>query len=147
MRRGDPAVIDAKRARNKRFANKAVTRLGRAGRPHSMFAIMDVTGRRTGNRYRTPVRAVEQPGDFVIPLTYGPRTSWLVNLGHGPGVLHWQGREVAIGIPVVVPANTVKGLLPLPSRLLLWLDGTDQCVRVEKLDSDYRVGSPGASGA
>jgi hypothetical protein len=39
MRRGDQTVIDAKRHRNKRFANKMVTRVGRAGptalaRPH-----------------------------------------------------------------------------------------------------------------
>ena len=48
MRRGDQAVIDAKRNRNKRFANKMVTRVGRAGRRHRIFAVIDYTGRRTG---------------------------------------------------------------------------------------------------
>ena len=71
MRRGDQSVIDAKRQRNKRFANKMVTRVGRAGRPHSVFAIIDVTGRRTSRHYTTPVRAVEQPDDFIRPEILG----------------------------------------------------------------------------
>jgi hypothetical protein len=133
MRRGDQAVIDAKRNRNKRFANKMVTRLGRAGRPHSIFAVIEVSGRRAGHRYTTPVRAVEQPSEFVVPLTYGPKTSWLVNLRKNPGILHWQGRSISVGNPVTVPTSTVAHLLPLPSRFLLWLDGTDQCVRIRQL--------------
>ena len=134
MRRGDQAVIDAKRNRNKRFANKMVTRVGRAGRTHSIFAVIEVAGRRTGRRYATPVRVVEQPTDFVVPLTYGPKTSWLVNLRQNPGILHWQGRSIPVGNPIAVPTSTVAHLLPLPSRFLLWLDGTDQCVRIQKVN-------------
>ncbi|MDR3663525.1 MAG: hypothetical protein P4L86_24605 [Mycobacterium sp.] len=133
MRRGDQAVIDAKRNRNKRFANKIVTRVGRAGRPHSIFAIIEVSGHRTGRRYTTPVRAVEQRTEFVVPLTYGPKTGWLVNLRHNVGILRWQGRSIPVGNPIAVPTSTVAHLLPLPSRFLLWLDGTDQCVRIQKL--------------
>jgi hypothetical protein len=81
---------------------------------------MDVTGRRTGRRYTTPLRAVEQPTDFVIPSTYRPKTSWFVNLQHNPGTLHWQGRPVPVGDPIVVPTSTVARLLPPPSRFLLW---------------------------
>lgn len=139
MRRGDKSVIDAKRQRNKKFANKMVTGIGRAGRPHSIFAIIEVTGRRTGRPYTTPVRAVEEPRGFIIPLTYGPESSWLLNLQHNPGTLHWQGRPVPVGDPVVVPASTVAHLLPPPSRFLLWLDGTDQCVRIEKLNTDSNL--------
>ena len=76
MRRGDQVVIDAKRHRNKRFANKMVTRMGRAGRRHSIFAVIEHTGRRSGRRYTTPVRVVEQPRSFIVPLTYGPKTNW-----------------------------------------------------------------------
>lgn len=134
MRRGDQAVIDAKRNRNKRFANKMVRRVGRAGRPHSVFAIMEVTGRRSGRTFTTPVRVVEQQDDFVIPLTYGRTTNWLLNLQHHPGTLHWQGRPIPVGEPVIVASSTVTHLLPPPSRFLLWLDGTDECVRIKKLD-------------
>ena len=59
MRRGDQAVIDAKRHRNKRLVNKVVTRVGRAGRPHGIFAVIEHIGRRSGRRYRTPIRMVE----------------------------------------------------------------------------------------
>jgi deazaflavin-dependent oxidoreductase (nitroreductase family) len=140
MRRGDPAVIDAKRKRNKRFANKMVTRVGRAGRRHSVFAIMECTGRRTGRHYSTPIRVVEQPDSFIVPLTYGPKTNWYVNLQHNPGMLHWQGRPVPVGNPTPVPTATVAHLLPPPSRFLLWLDGTDQCVRLYKLSETAEVG-------
>ncbi|MGO9382085.1 MAG: hypothetical protein ACLP4W_08305 [Mycobacterium sp.] len=135
MRRGDQAVIDAKRHRNKRFANKMVTSVGRAGRPHSIFAVIEHSGRRTGRRYSTPIRVVEQPGGFVVPLTYGPRTSWYVNLQAGPGKLHWQGRAIPVGNPTLVPIGLAAHHFPPPSRFLLWLDGTDQCVRIEDLTS------------
>jgi deazaflavin-dependent oxidoreductase (nitroreductase family) len=132
-RRGDPAVIDAKRKRNKRFANKIVSTFGRAGRPHSIFGVIDYTGRRTGRRYTTPIRVVEQPDGFIVPLTYGPKTSWYVNLQAGAGYLHWQGNTIPVGNPTLVPTSKVAHLLPPPSRFLLWLDGTDKCVRMQKL--------------
>ena len=136
MRRGDQAVIDAKRHRNKRFANKVVTRLGRAGRPHSIFAVIEHTGRRSGRRYATPIRVVERPGGFIVPLTYGPKTNWYVNLRAGPGQLHWQGRTITVGNPTIVPTSLTARLFPLPSRFLLWLDRTDECVGIDDLTSD-----------
>jgi deazaflavin-dependent oxidoreductase (nitroreductase family) len=146
MRRGDQAVIDAKRHRNKRFANKMVTKVGRAGRPHSIFAMIDHTGRRSGRHYTTPVRVVEHSGGFVVPLTYGPRTSWYANLRAGPGQLHWQGRTIRVGNPTLVSIRLAAHQFPLPSRFLLWLDGTKQCVRVEDLpaagDAQTRASEP-----
>jgi hypothetical protein len=133
MRRGDQAVIDAKRRRNKRFANKLVSRVGRAGRSRSIFAVIDYTGRRSGRRFTTPVRVVERSDGFIIPLTYGPRTSWYLNLQSRPAHLHWQGRTIPVGNPTLVPTSVVADQLPLPSRFLLWLDGTDQCVRIQDL--------------
>jgi hypothetical protein len=141
MRRGDQVVIDAKRHRNKRFANKMVTSVGRAGRPHSIFAVIDYIGRRSGRRYTTPVRVVQRPDGFIIPLTYGPRTSWYVHLQARPAQLHWQGRTIAVGNPKLVPTSDVAGLLPLPSRFLLWLDGTDQCVHIENLTGSVSPGT------
>ena len=135
MRRGDQAVIDAKRHRNKRFANKLVTSVGRAGRPHSIFAVIEHTGRRSGRHYTTPVRVADQPGGFIVPLTYGPRTSWYTNLRAGPGQLHWQGRIIPVGNPTLVSTRLAAYEFPLPSRFLLWLDGTDRCVRIQDLNS------------
>ena len=135
MRRGDQAVIDAKRHRNKRFANKMVTRVGRAGRRHSIFAVIEHTGRRSGRRYTTPVRVVEQPRSFIVPLTYGPKTNWYVNLRAGAAQLHWQGRTIPVGNPSIVPTRLVVHRFPLPSRFLLWLDGTERCVEIQDLTS------------
>jgi deazaflavin-dependent oxidoreductase (nitroreductase family) len=132
MRRGDQAVIDAKRARNKRFANRLITTAGRAGRRRSIFAVIHFTGRRSGRHYSTPIRLVEQGDDFIVPLTYGPRTSWYVNLLANPGELQWQGQTIPVGNPTLIAANTVAQLLPPPTRFLMWLDGTDTCVRLER---------------
>jgi deazaflavin-dependent oxidoreductase (nitroreductase family) len=133
MRRGDRAVIDAKRARNKRFANPMITTVGRAGRRHSIFAVIRFTGRRSGRDYSTPIRLVDQGDCFIVPLTYGPRTSWYVNLLANPGVLLWQGQTIRVGNPTLIAASAVAQLLPLPSRFLMWLDGTDSCVRLERV--------------
>jgi deazaflavin-dependent oxidoreductase (nitroreductase family) len=97
-----------------------------------VFAIIECTGRRTGRTYTTPIRVVEQPDDYIVPLTYGRKTSWYVNLKHNPGILHWQGQAIPVGHPTLVPSATVTHLLPPPSRFLLWLDGTDECVRIPK---------------
>lgn len=133
MRRGDQKVIDAKRARNKRFANRLVTTVGRAGRRHSIFGVIYFIGRRSGRHYSTPIRLVERGGGFLVPLTYGPRTSWYVNLRANPGQLQWQGRTFAVGNPTLVLTSTVAREFPPPSRLLMWLDGTDTCVRIERV--------------
>jgi len=133
MRRGDQAVIDAKRHRNRRFANKVVTGLGRAGRRSSIFAVIEHTGRRSARRYSTPIRLAEEPGGFIVPLPYGHRTDWYVNLLAHPGQLHWQGRVIPVGNPVLVPTRVAAHQFPLPWRFLFWLDGTDQCVRIQDL--------------
>jgi deazaflavin-dependent oxidoreductase (nitroreductase family) len=133
MRRGDQTVIDAKRARNKRFANRLVTTVGRAGRRHSIFGIIHVVGRHSGRRYSTPIRLVEHDGGFLVPLTYGPRTSWYVNLRARRGQLDWQGCKFTVSNPTLVPTSTVAHQFPPPSRFLMWLDGTDTCVRMERV--------------
>jgi deazaflavin-dependent oxidoreductase (nitroreductase family) len=145
MRRGDQAVIDAKRACNRRFANRLVTTVGRAGRRHSIFGIIHVTGHRSGRRYSTPIRVVEHGDGFVVPLTYGPRTSWYVNLLANPGELQWQGQRIPVSNPTLIPTSTVAHLLPPPSRFLLWLDGTDSCVQVQRVVQHARQPPRGQS--
>jgi deazaflavin-dependent oxidoreductase (nitroreductase family) len=133
MRRGDQAVIDRKRARNKRITNRVVAVVGRPGHRHSVFAVLRCTGRRSGRQFSTPVRLVEGPDGFVIPLTYGPRTSWYRNLLAAPGELVWQGRTYPVGNPGLVDAVAVLPRFPLVSRLLLRLDGVTRFVRLEVL--------------
>ncbi len=95
--------------------------------------MIEYTGRRSGRRYSTPIRLVQEPGGFIVPLTYGTRTSWYVNLQASPGRLRWQGRAIPVGNPALIPTSVAAHRFPLPSRFLLWLDGTDQCVRIQDL--------------
>ena len=133
MRRGDQRVIDRRRERNKRLANRVVRTVGRAGRHRSPFAIVGCVGRRTGRLFETPVRVVgEDQVTVLIPLTYGPRTGWLKNLRVNEGYLLWQDRRIAVGSPEIVETDRIALDLPWPSRLLLWLDGTTQLVRLTK---------------
>src|SRR5271165_6191094 len=70
MRSGDQATIKRKRYANKRWNNRLTTAIGRAGQPHSIFAMVRHVGR-SGKAYATPVRALPVEGGFIIPLTYG----------------------------------------------------------------------------
>lgn len=133
MRRGDQRVVGRKRRANQRLANRLVRRIGRAGRRGSLFGVIHVTGRRSGRPFATPVRPVEVPGGFLVPLTYGPNTDWYRNLQAAPGRLVWQGVSHPIGNPRPVDVTTVLPHLPPPSRFLLWLDGTRLCIRVEEI--------------
>src|SRR4051794_38827479 len=66
MRRGDQRVIDRRRERNKRLANRMVRTVGRAGRHRSPFAIVGCVGRRTGRLFETPVRVVGEDQATVL---------------------------------------------------------------------------------
>jgi hypothetical protein len=91
--------------------------------------VIEHTGRRSGRRHTTPI--VEQPGGFIVPLKCGPRTTWYANCG--PGDCPWQGRVIPVGNPTLVSTRRAATQFPLPSRFLLWLDGTEGCVGLEDL--------------
>jgi deazaflavin-dependent oxidoreductase (nitroreductase family) len=131
MRAGDPAVIDQKRRANKRFNNRLVMSIGRAGKPHSLFALVEHTGRKSGRQYITPVRLVQHGDFFIIPLTYGERADWYRNLlTAGQMTIHWQGIIYPVGQPERLEISRVARDFPLVSRLLFRLDGVPAFVRV-----------------
>lgn len=39
---------------------------------------------------------MQQGDSFIISLTYGPHTSWYVNLLANPGQLQWEGRSIPV---------------------------------------------------
>jgi deazaflavin-dependent oxidoreductase (nitroreductase family) len=132
MRAGDPAVIDQKRRVNKRFNNRLVMSIGRAGKPHSLFALVEHTGRKSGRQYVTPVRLVQHGDAFIIPLTYGERADWYRNLlTAGRMTIHWQGKPYPVGQPERVEVSLAARDFPLVSRFLFWLDGVPAFVRVK----------------
>ena len=80
------------------------------------FALIEHTGRRSGTRYQTPIMVFRQNDQFVVALTYGPRTDWVKNLQRsGGGMLIYRGRS----LPVLEPGLTGWG--PEASRLPLFV--------------------------
>jgi deazaflavin-dependent oxidoreductase (nitroreductase family) len=44
------------------------------------FGVVVHHGRRSGSRYTTPVNLFDVPGGVVIPLVYGGRSDWALNV-------------------------------------------------------------------
>ena len=134
MRSGDQATIDKKRNFNKRWNNHLTTTVGRAGQPHSIFALIHHVGRSSGKPYSTPVRAVPVDGGFIIPLTYGSKADWYRNLqAHNGGQVEWQGKMYNVGQAEIIDSELALHAFPLPSQFMFWLDGVPQFVRVSQV--------------
>ncbi len=131
MRRGDLKVIDQKRQSNKRNSNRLVMSIGRAGKRHSIFALIHHAGRKSGKIYTTPVRCVRNGSTFTIPLTYGTRADWYQNLqASGSMELTWQGQTYQVGEPEWLEVSETTDEFPGISRFLFRLDGLPAFIRV-----------------
>ncbi|MGO8948484.1 MAG: nitroreductase [Ktedonobacterales bacterium] len=71
---------DKIRVFNKRYLNPRTLEI--AGRPHSPYAALQHTGRRSGRAYTTPVVAefAQSWDGFVVPLPYGEQVDWCRNI-------------------------------------------------------------------
>jgi len=80
-----------------------VLRLGLAGRRSSPIGLVLHVGRRSGQRYATPL-AVHRHGDrHLVPLTYGPGAHWCQNvLVAGACRIRLAGAEFTVSEPRVV---------------------------------------------
>ena len=84
-----------------RLNRRGVNRLARrfAGRLPP-FALLEHVGRSSGTRYQTPIMVFRREGDFVIALTYGPKTDWVRNvLAVGSARLVYGGRDIVLDAP------------------------------------------------
>jgi deazaflavin-dependent oxidoreductase (nitroreductase family) len=109
FRRRRPAFLRAVRQANKRVLNPVMLHL--AGRPHWYAARLEHVGRRTGQRYATPVTTQPVDGGFAIPLAYGPDVDWRRNLqAAGTGVLQVDGVRYTIGDPQIVAVDDLPEL-------------------------------------
>lgn len=112
------AARDVARVFNKHVLNPAMVRL--AGGKHFYASAIEHTGRRTGNRYTTPVVATRVTDGFIIPLPYGVHTDWLRNLeAEAHGNLRFHGETFAVTSPAVIPAATATAELPPRRRRAL----------------------------
>jgi len=84
------------------------------------LAVIQHRGRRTGQRYRTPVVAFRTHDGFVVPMTYGRDVDWARNLSAANGGEIVQlGRRFTIRNPRVVDGAQAASRLPAAVRHLL----------------------------
>ena len=109
-------------ARANRVVTNPITRQF-AGRAPGM-AIVRHRGRTSGRVYRTPVNVFKVAEGFVIALTYGPRSEWVMNvIAAGQCELETGGRVYRCTAPVVIH-DPSRRRFPWPIRVGLWIAGT-----------------------
>jgi deazaflavin-dependent oxidoreductase (nitroreductase family) len=102
---------------NRRLVNPV---LGRAAGRFAPLALLRHHGRRSGRRYQTPVFAFADDGMITIALTYGSDVQWLSNVRAAGGCdLVHKGRELRLGPPTLLDADTGMARMPAPIRAVL----------------------------
>lgn len=101
---------------NKRIFNSRALQSGR-------WKVLTHVGRVSGQRYRTPLDAVEVDGTFVFILVYGSTADWVQNtMASGSATLDTGEETIELVAPRVIPEETarrmLRGSVTLPPRLL-----------------------------
>src|SRR5579863_2423431 len=85
------------------------------------FGIVTNEGRKSGKQYRTPVNVFREPNGFLIALTYGRESGWVMNvLAAGGCQLETRCVQYQLFGPVLVHDPT-RRRFPLPVRIVLGL--------------------------
>ncbi|NHN58788.1 MULTISPECIES: nitroreductase family deazaflavin-dependent oxidoreductase [Halorussus] len=136
----DRQARDRVRDVNKRYLNPAAMRLaGRRGMP---YGIVRHVGRRSGERYDTPVLVGTRGDRFVVPLPYGTDTDWYRNVRAADEcVVIYGGHAYRAESPRLAAPAAVSGVFPAWQRRLIERAGADQYLRMdraEELPAEYR---------
>jgi deazaflavin-dependent oxidoreductase (nitroreductase family) len=76
-------------------------------------------GRRSGRRYRTPVKVFRKSGNYVMSLPYGPESDWVKNvIANGGCELLTRGRRVRLVEPRLF-VDLEQTSIPAPLRPVL----------------------------
>jgi deazaflavin-dependent oxidoreductase (nitroreductase family) len=68
-----------------------------------LYGVLHHVGRRSGQRYATPVVVRSTDDAMYIPLPFGERTDWYRNARAAGGVrITWKGTDHWLGAPVIV---------------------------------------------
>jgi len=113
---------------NRRFTNRvAVHVVGYL----PALGVLEHTGRRSGNRYRTPLLVFDTTDGYALLIGYGPTTHWVRNvLFHGSAAIRKHGRTHQVDNPRVLgKAEAAHDVKPL-SRLLYRLFPYNEAVLV-----------------
>jgi len=106
---------------NKRFTNHFMGVF--TALPFGPFAMVEHTGRKSGNTYRNPVITVRRGADFVFALTYGDHVDWYRNiLAAGTCRLRWHRHTYNLSDPQPLPPAQAAPLFAFPFNLILsWM--------------------------
>jgi deazaflavin-dependent oxidoreductase (nitroreductase family) len=95
------------------------------------FMLVHHAGRSSGAAYTTPVWSFRHDGEFIIALTYGPRTDWLQNLqATGFATATYRNRTYRLTNPRVVHGNPNQQPLPWLVRRALTVIGVRDFLHV-----------------
>lgn len=131
MRRKSPPVVDAVRKLNKQVLNPQ--QMETAGMPGAFAGVIEHVGRKSGEKYRTPVGVTETDVGFAVMLPYGRRADWLKNvLAAGSATIVHEGETHAVTDPMVVPVDSVASLSTDDERLAR-VFGVTECLTVRRL--------------
>jgi deazaflavin-dependent oxidoreductase (nitroreductase family) len=84
------------------------------------LAVVVHRGRRSGQRYRTPVAAFRLDDGYVVALFYGADRDWVKNvLAAGACTLERAGRQVELTEPRMLRVGDGMELVPAPVRMAL----------------------------
>ena len=88
------------------------------------FGALLHTGRKSGRRYRTPVKLFRHNGRYWIALPYGRDSDWVKNvIAAGRCELLTRGRRLELTAPRV-HVDTEQRMIPAPIRAVLRRVGT-----------------------
>jgi deazaflavin-dependent oxidoreductase (nitroreductase family) len=114
--------------------NRLVTNrvLGPVARQLPGFAIVSHVGRRSGRVYRTPVNLFRAEERYVIALTYGSDSQWVLNvLAAGAADIETRGQHLHLVGPEVV-RDAQRSLVPTPVRPLLRMANVSEFMLLQR---------------
>jgi deazaflavin-dependent oxidoreductase (nitroreductase family) len=90
------------------------------------FGVVVHRGRRSGQRYQTPVNVFTAGNGYVFALTYGPDTDWVKNvLAAGGCELRTRGQSIPLVSPRLFHDERRSGIRPVERQVLRILDVAD----------------------
>jgi deazaflavin-dependent oxidoreductase (nitroreductase family) len=96
-----------------------------------IFAVLEHRGRKSGNRYLTPVAARRTASGFVISLAFGSQVDWYRNLqATGGASIQWRGASYPVVDPRRIDASAALPAFNALQRFALRIGGVDGYVRV-----------------
>ena len=114
--------------------NRHVTNrvLGPVARRLPGFAIVSHVGRRSGHVYRTPVNLFRAEERYVIALTYGSDSQWVLNvLAAGAVDIETRGQRLHLVGPEVVH-DAHRSLVPTSVRQVLRLANVSEFMLLQR---------------